>query len=394
MSATRQQTIIHAGWLIDGLGGPPRPDMLITIKDNRILSIDPLPKAAPLPKGVVGFAHATILPALMDAHVHLAMSGTANASRRNAQLNATRREVLNCIAGHLEKYRLWGVAAVRDAGDRHGTVLQAKQTGTHPHVAATCCAWHCSGRYGGMIGQPLTSKAIGSGDLARALTGADHIKLIQSGINSLDQLGRETPPQFSADQLRAIAQTAQQISLPMMVHANGKIPVSIAIAAGCRSVEHGYFMGTENLKRMADQQIFWVPTAIPMAALTKEDIVTKDQAAVAQKSLDHQLAQIDTARQLGVPIALGTDAGAIGVHHGVSVAQEIGLYMDAGMPVGEAVHCATLNNARLMGLEKQGALRPGWDADMIAVKGEPTNLPLSLNRSGCLRFKGKGAGDS
>lgn len=375
-----KKTLIHAGWLIDGQGNAPLADQWITIQGGRIAKIASAPKGVPLPKEALDFSHATILPALMDAHVHLALSGTTDAAARSAQLENDPEQTRQLIEQHLYAHNQCGIAAVRDAGDRQAMVLAFKKHSAQPRLAATCWAWHRPGRYGGMIGRTLTRDTIQKAPFTKALKGADHIKLIQSGLNSLDGYGRQTAPQFTADQLAVIARRANQLKLPVMVHANGEVPVTMAIQAGCRSIEHGYFMGRDNLMRMADQQIVWVPTTIPMAVLTRPKLVTAAQADVARKTLDHQLAQIDFARHQGVPIALGTDAGAIGVCHGAAVIEEIGYYIAAGMALPEAIQCATLNNAALMGLEKQGALRQDWSADMIAVPGPPDDVPESLHR--------------
>ena len=182
---------------------------------------------------------------------------------------------------------------------------------------------------------------------------------------------------------------ANFLGLSTMVHANGKIPVEIAVKSGCRSIEHGFFMGMENLRRMADQDIFWVPTVHTMKAYCKH---LKEKGLVegaAGKNLDHQLEQIFQARRMGVSVALGTDAGSLGVHHGVSVIEELRLLMEAGFSVNEAVTCATLNGARLLGLDGIGVIAKGMIANFVAVKGEPSDLPDSLDRMELMVVNGR-----
>jgi imidazolonepropionase-like amidohydrolase len=383
------ESVIRAGWLLDGQGGAPLVDQWITLAHGDIASVVPALEVLRVPDKILNFSHATILPALMDAHVHLALSGTLETQRRHAQLAATPQQTKDIIGQHVASHRQCGVVAVRDAGDRSGAVLQVKQQGTLIHVAATCWAWHCAGRYGGMIGRSFDPSTMSNDDFRMPLKGADHIKLIQSGLNSLDCFGLQSAPQFSTDQLAMMSRMAHPLGLPLMVHANGPVPVAMAIAAGARSIEHGYFMGRENLRRLAQQPIFWVPTAIPMAMLTRPHGVGATQAAVARKTLDHQLSQIAFGHQQGVAIALGTDAGALGVDHGRAVVQELSLLVTAGLSVPQAVRCASLNVAALMGLEKQGALRPGWRADLIAVPGPPEALPESLNHIEAVCIQGQ-----
>ena len=152
-----------------------------------------------------------------------------------------------------------------------------------------------------------------------------------------------------------------------MVHANGVEAVRIAIAAGCDSIEHGYFMGSENLQQMAEKGIVWVPTLIPMAVLTTLDMLSPKQRDVAAKTADHQKNQVAQAMALGVTIGLGTDAGSIGVHHGSAVRQELEILIECGMTVEQAIQCATLHNAELMGRSLNRGIAKGLRADFIVV---------------------------
>jgi imidazolonepropionase-like amidohydrolase len=109
--------------------------------------------------------------------------------------------------------------------------------------------------------------------------------------------------------------------------------------------------------------------------------------AMVQKNLEHQIEQIHTAREIGVRIALGTDAGSAGVVHGQAVIEETRILLDAGYPIGEAVRCATHNGALLMSLPQVGQLKENMPATFIAVKGDPSQLPESLNRMKMIFYK-------
>ena len=101
-------------------------------------------------------------------------------------------------------------------------------------------------------------------------------------------------------------------------------------------------------------------------------------ADVAEKNLDHQLEQIQAAKKIGVPMALGTDAGSLGVHHGAAALEELRLLMTAGLSLPEAIHCATLNGARLLNLKALGLLAEGMRATLIATRGDPSDLSWML----------------
>jgi imidazolonepropionase-like amidohydrolase len=207
-------------------------------------------------------------------------------------------------------------------------------------------------------------------------------------------------------ELKEAVTIAKRFGCKTMVHANGKKPVEVALKAGCHSIEHGFFMGEENLKRMADKQIFWVPTAVTMKAYRDafEQRVKNlrsrnasegpsmsrisDMVQGASRNLAHQLEQIHRAKELGVPVAVGTDAGSIGVYHGRSLEQEIRLLMRAGFSVSGAIQCATRNNARLLDLDGYGSIARGAAATFVAVTGPPQDLPGSLGRIAALFIAG------
>lgn len=386
-----QSQWLRIGWLIDGLGGPVQHNVAMAVHDGRIAAIGPDIDAG---AGALDFSRVTVLPALMDAHVHLAFSGTEDPQARNAQLNAAPEAVRAVVTRHLRDQWQCGVVAVRDGGDRGGEVLHCKRHCPPPVEQAITVfspgwAWHAFGRYGTMIGRHPQEGQTLADALAPHLPAIDHLKLLQSGINSLARCGPQGGPQFSETDLRAAIRAAHAAGKPVMVHANGDIAVRMALEAGCDSIEHGYFMGPGNLRRMADQLVTWVPTAIPMAALAQAQGLTQQQKDIARRTLDHQLDQIRQANDLGVPIALGTDAGGQGVHHGHAVRQELRLLMTAGLSLSQAIRCATRNAAYLMGLQDRGALTPGHRADFIAVPGPPDRLPEGLATIQSIQLSGR-----
>lgn len=339
---------------------------------------------------IVDLSDCTIFPALIDSHVHLVMSGTTDPSNRRNQLNSHYADRRKTIADHLCQHLACGVLAVRDGGDHNGDTLRyTQEMVAHPTAPVTIAspgrARHALGRYGKLIGIPvnagesLVRSAFGKGSRR------SHLKLVNSGLNSLTQFGVESAPQFNGNELAAVVAAARKCGLPVMVHANGYLPVKLAVEAGCASIEHGFFMGRENMRRLADTGVVWVPTAVTMKAYSdylKNQGHRSDPsfADVSRKNLEHQLAQISAARELGVRIALGTDAGSPGVHHGLAVQEELRLLVMAGFSVEGAIRCASRNGARLMGLSERGTLAPGMRADFMAVRASVDHLPDELHR--------------
>jgi imidazolonepropionase-like amidohydrolase len=207
------------------------------------------------------------------------------------------------------------------------------------------------------------------------------VKLVNSGLNSLKIYGRETAPQFSQEEIRELVVLAGKQGRKVMVHANGRQAVQDAVEAGCHSIEHGFFMGKENLQRMAERGCVWVPTACTMKAYAEilEHGKNAADAAIARKNLFHQLDQLYLARELGVTVALGTDAGSPGVLHGEAVFEEMKLFVKAGYSLVETVRSATSVGARLMGLEDMGLLAEGRVADFLVARGTPAQLPRKFS---------------
>jgi imidazolonepropionase-like amidohydrolase len=105
------------------------------------------------------------------------------------------------------------------------------------------------------------------------------------------------------------------------------------------------------------------------------------QAEIALRNLDHQLGQMRIGRKLGVPMAIGTDCGSLGVHHGAAFSEEMKLFIEAGYTLPEAVCCATLNGAKLLGVDDEiGRLKVGKPATFIVIKSNLTALSDSLKR--------------
>jgi len=371
----KKEQIIYAGWLIDGSGELIQENMLIYISDGFIQKISKSDSKNHLPRKLKDYSDYTVIPGLIDAHLHLFMSGTKDQKIRTHQLNAGYEEIKPVISKHLKQLEAHGIIGVRDGGDYGGYAAQYVKefSGQIPvKVKAAGKAWRMSGRYGKLIGRPpAKGKSLASAVLNYSY---DHVKIVNSGLNSLRDFGKETKPQFQLEELKAGIKTAHKKNLKVMVHCNGKLPVEIAVKAGCDSIEHGFFMGRDNLKLMADNQTAWVPTAITMKAYSDQLAFGTIEADISRKNYEHQLEQISIAQDLGVKLVLGTDSGSLGVFHGKSVAEELKILTKAGYSIVKAVKCATSNGAKLLDINKTGQIKPGNSAKILAVKGSPGKL--------------------
>lgn len=384
---------ILAGWLIDGSGSPPQKSILLTIEDGVICQISSFDPRAPVESARFSdLSFATITPTFIDCHVHLAFSGATDQRIRRQQTEYSFEEIKPIIRRHMVYMFRHGATAVRDAGDRGEHVLrflaEAATVPVEPLVVkATGKAWHQRNRYGRMIGRcPEEGETLDQA-FSRETVHGDLVKLVNSGTNSLLEFGRETEPQFTVEEMKQVVALAGKTGRKVMVHANGRIPVGMALEAGCHSIEHGYFMGRENLQLMAEKGVVLVPTLYAMKACS-EWADTAQEREIAQKNLGHQLEQVALARKLGVRVALGTDAGSPGVLHGESIVEELKLLIKSGYSLGEAIQCATDTGARLLDIDA-GLLTVGKPAHFLVTRGTPAQLPRKFSYLEAIYLAGK-----
>ena len=380
--------VVRVGRLIDGTGAPARKDVFVRVEKGMVQAItDTVPSR---PHDLIDLSGCTVLPCLVDSHVHLFLSGSLDGEEHRRQMAAGFEEACRVIAANIDSHQSCGVLTVRDGGDGQAHVSRYSRERIEKEcdlfrAQAPGRGWFKPGRYGKLVGgEPLPEN-----DFIEIITGqmaaTDHVKLVNSGLNSLTRFGVRTAPQFTPDELSAIVAAAHGAGRPVMVHANGEVPVRQAVEAGVDSIEHGYFMGTDNLLRMADYRTFWVPTLAPMHAFAQTG---GDPGGVASRTLDHQVEQLAFARSAGVKVALGTDAGSPGVYHGRGLISELTLFMAAGYTIEQAVCCATANGADLLKMPDRGRIAPGMPVLWAVAPGNESRLPASLGQA--VVYAGKG----
>lgn len=373
-----------AEWLIDGSGAPIKKNILLTV-ENGIISemVEFEGDVANLQQDDVDFSYCTILPPLIDCHAHLALSGSVDSESRKEQLLFGYDRAEKLIQQNLHYNFSHGVFAVRDAGDKNGYVstycsLHGSAQEFKTIIKSSGSAWYRQGHYGSSLGQVMGSEI--EQKLFEKENSGDFIKVINSGVNSLEEFAKETKKQFSTEELSQIVGIGNALGKPVMVHANGADPVKDALDAGCSSIEHGFFMGEENLRVMAEKGVTWVPTVYAMQACG-EDFESTNQTTnrkVAEKTVERQLHMLAKAKEFGVTVAVGTDSGSIGVRHGESLVLEMKMLLRAGYSLVEVVHCATQNGARLLGMDSVGHLAVGKPATFIVARATPAMLMRKL----------------
>ncbi|HOV87207.1 MAG TPA: amidohydrolase family protein, partial [Syntrophobacteraceae bacterium] len=138
-----------------------------------------------------------------------------------------------------------------------------------------------------------------------------------------------------------------------------------------------------------EQQVYWVPTLFTMKAYASLLEPGSLESRVAALNLESQLEQVSRARAMGVLLAVGTDSGSLGVHHGTSFVEELKLLQEAGLDLHEILRAATLHGAALLGVEDEcGPLRVGSPATFVALLGPPSRLIESLSRPTVVCIRG------
>jgi imidazolonepropionase-like amidohydrolase len=193
----------------------------------------------------------------------------------------------------------------------------------------------------------------------------------------------------------------------VVVVANGQQQVGEALEAGCDAIEQGYGMGEDNLKRMAEKNVLWIPSVLRAkngldGSSGGGDVCCRfslqyvapgkpvpGAEAFWKKVLAEQLGQLRFARKIGVKTAIGTGAGSVGLLHGESMVEEIKLFIKAGYSLEEAIRCASENGARFFDMDNLGTLTVGRKATFLITRGTAKQLPRKLSYLEGIYVEGK-----
>lgn len=370
--------ILRGATIIDGTGAPPLRDHAVVVDGGRIAAL--VADRAPRDGNVVDLGGLTLLPGLINGHVHLCLSGDADPARTLAE-ESYAATVVNAVVRARRTVEA-GVTTVRDLGGREYAELavrDAVRAGLIPGPRVLC-AGRAVCMTGGHGWRLLGRQADGADELRKAVreqlrAGADVIKLVATG-------GVMTPgvdpraAQLTLDELRAGVEEAHRARRRVAAHAMADEGIAWCLEAGVDTIEHGVFLTEALAARMARQGTALVPTLIAPHAIVEGGVAAGIPEFAVQKSIalrDRHLESFRLAMSAGVAIAAGTDAGTPLNPHG-SVVPELALMAGAGMSPLEAIRAATSTAARVLGLEREtGRVAPGFAADLIAVDGDPAS---------------------
>lgn len=379
---------IHVGTLLDGISTTSRQNVHLIYDQQQILFVS----EAPPPRDLVNEGQRipdlelrdhTLLPGLVDAHTHLFLEGgELDPRKRSASRQQSPAALFEQACSRLEKLVRLGIAGVRDAGDRHGVGLALSKLCSKPdrplmpYIDSPGAALHHRGRYGSFMAQPIEDCASPRACVEeRVHAGAYRIKLIATGILDFPKGLVSSPPQMSSDEIRTLVAAARSFGKQTFAHASGDTGIQHAVDGGVDSVEHGFFLRSDQLLQMRDRQIAWVPTFAPVQKqVDYADRVGWDTQAIdhLHRILDQHASTLLRARETGVVILAGSDAGSYGVPHGLGLFDELRCLERAGLSPLEIVNAATGGpSTRLAFREKFGQIRPGYLPRFLLTRSSP-----------------------
>jgi imidazolonepropionase-like amidohydrolase len=360
--SSEPSSIIHAAQLLDGRGGSSR-NAYVVVRNGKIERVTSTPVSI-AGASTIELGTATLLPGLIDAHVHPGWYVDRQGKRNSQRSGDTPAQAALARAGNLYATLMAGVTTIQSVGGPEDVDLRdAVSRGVIPGPRILTS-----------ITQINTPQA--SPDSLRALVqslkaqGADIIKLFAS--SGLGAGGAQT---MSDEQLAAICGEAKSLGLRTVVHAISAASVRAATLAGCTQIEHGTFVTDAELTLMAERGTIFDP----QVCLVFQNYIDHPGAySFSDSSLGPLRAALPTASRMfakairtpGLKLVFGTDAVALA--HGRNV-EELICRVRAGQAPMDAIVSATSAGAAALGLGSSlGVVAPGYDADLIAVSGDPS----------------------
>ncbi len=299
-----------------------------------------------LPGEVGEPCHDLVTPPLVESHAHLFLDGDElDFERRKTHLTGSFERMLTHGERNLAKYRECGITVIRDAGDNWGVnhALRGVAKTMGLTVISAGRALRRAGRYGSFMAQEISDASQIEPAVAAVAKEADTLKIVLSGIIDFAHGKMKGEPQFSLDELRLMTSCARNHGLKTFVHCSGSDALELAVAAQVDSIEHGFFMTNDLLKKMADQRIAWVPTIIPVMFQYQNPGYGNFDSATLSKLcaiLDNHQHCLRLAETLKVTVMAGSDGGSFGVPHGKGLLTELGLMQAAGMSLEKVLDSA------------------------------------------------------
>jgi len=389
---TAHAIVLHAARLLDVESGRIITPGEILIQSDTIKEVG-AKVSRPAGAEILDLGDTTLLPGLIDAHVHLFLHPGAE-DLQTVTESVPQRTITATLAARADL--LAGFTAERDmgtegAGSADTAVRDAINRGEipGPRLRISGNAINILGGHEDAIGYnpeqhvlPNATYANNATELVTVIReqlkeGADFIKIYETGADSGANGKFSTPYQYTEEELTAAVREAARTGNRVAVHATGEPGTLYAARAGVESVDHAYQLSDETMRIMREKQIFAVPT-FTISEYFADHAATPAAAARERALIDFHASEFKKQLAANVPIAMGSDVGPF--PHGTQ-AREFILMVNFGMSPLAAIQAGTLNGAKLLGWQDQiGALKPSYQADVVAVPGNPLEDITALQK--------------
>ncbi len=363
--------------LWDGTNTPSQIKMSVEIRQGRIHWVG----AASEWQGkraefsVVDGAARTLIPGMMDCHVHYSSPGGPDWIARF--LDPLPELTLRACELAETSLRA-GVTTARDAGGVHNVAIElARRANSEairaPHMHAA--GYHIAhrGTYVSFVRQFGDADELRAAIRAEMEAGADWIKVALDGWNQGARPEGAPEIPFDEKYLAVAVEESHRAGFKIACHANDAASCRIAARAGVDSLEHGMFLNADDLQVMAVNNTYLVPTLSVWDAMlyyAREVEWPEARKKRAENLRENSRASVSAAIRAGVPIALGTDAGGGAARHG-RIAREVELMVECGMQPREALIAATSSAAKLLDESERGTIEVGKIADLVLLDANP-----------------------
>ena len=375
-------TVLHAARILDVSAGKVLSPGEVLVEGERIREVG-AHVARPVGAVVIDLGDTTLMPGLIDAHVHLFLHPGAE-DLQTVQESVPQRTLSAAVAAKADVFA--GFTAERDMGTEGAkcadvAVRNAINNGSipGPRMRVSCNAIDIVGGHEDAIGYNPAQHVLSNADYANTgdeivavmreqhKGGADFTKIYETGPDHLVGDTFTTPYQYTEAQLAAAVAEAHRTGSRVGVHCTGEPGAAYAAEAGVASIDHAYRLSPATMKMMREKQIYAVPTFQIMEYFGEHPV--RGDGAVDRKQLVFHAAEFKKQMAAGVPFAVGSDVGPF--PHGTQ-AHEMELMVKYGMAPTDVLRADLLNGAKLLDwADSIGQLKPGFYADVIAVAGNP-----------------------